>query len=125
MGIDLPPNWVANHDQREAELRDLVKPIVASIISVRGADDDEALEEGTRLAETLAARLAPLSQRDLLELLFLSLTKVAHEALHRYEERLEAMYEALDYAPGERDGGRDADGAEERDWSDPERFAED
>lgn len=121
MSFELPPNWVADHDQAEAELRELVRPILAALLVVR-ADADEAVDEGVRLATSLAEHLSPLPREHVLELLLLALTKIANHALERYDERMAEFYE--EHLRAHHDGGRDGDGAAERGGSDPERAAE-
>lgn len=114
MDWDLPPNWTAEHDQVEAELRELVRPIVTSMLAVRRMPHEEAMEEGVRLAATMAEHLGPLSQGQVLELLFIALSKIATNALEQYDDRMERLYEqARAHARSQRDAGSDAGGTEE------------
>lgn len=114
MPFDLPSNWVADHDQREAELRELVRPIVASMLAVRDSGDEVAMDEGLKLAATLAEHLGPLPSDRVLELLFLALTKIAGYALERYDARMEEFDAQRDrHASSQRDAGCDADSPDE------------
>ncbi len=112
MTFELPPNWVADHDQLEAELRDLVMPVVSSILAVRNTNGDDAAERGLVLAEELAERIGPMDTMRVTELLFLALTKIAHHAIEQYDERMVELHDQ--YTPGHEHAGGDVDGAEER-----------